>query len=596
MKYLYLLFIVTMGAWLLDVHPAQAQALDAFSTKKGVTMNGSLSTSTTAYAAHGIESRRDPFAWYVNGNINMNLFGYDMPFSFSYSNQGKNYSQPFNQFRFAPSYKWARLYVGNTSMNFSNYTLAGHMFNGVGVELTPAKWHISAMYGTLLKAVPFDVLSPESYSRASFERKGQGLKVAYENEGNTYGISFFHAKDDAASLPYIPDDASITPRENVAIAFNVRQTIIQHIFVDLEYSVSALNRDVRGEKNAFDSSRGTSNLLSHFLSPTNNTRYFDAIQAGLGYNGAFYTIQLRYERVAPDYVTLGAYNVVNDMRNITVAPSVKLFNGRVNLSANAGMQVNNLDNSKNSDAKRWVVNGNANVSAGQHWVFNGGYSNFSNYTRVRPQIDPYFNNPLDTLDFYQVNNTYNGMVMYHTGNKERQQAITFNSSYQYASDRSSNDTTGPMLSRFFTSNLSYAYTLPPKDLTMSASVNYYKNSAAGLSTTFVGPGVNVNKLFLEKTLRTGISAVYNVTEATSTLGEGLKTTTNSTLFNTGLNVNYSPKGKQSETTTDGEGKRKFFNKQTHTIGANISWVIRGATANQRGYNELTSTLNYTYSF
>lgn len=596
MMHRYIFFITTISVLLICGGTVSGQALDQFGVKKGVTMNGSVNASTTAYTASGIDARRDPFAWYLNGNININMFGYDMPFSFSYSNQGKNYSQPFNQFRFTPSYKWARLYVGSSSMNFSNYTLAGHMFNGVGVELTPPKWRISAMYGTLLKAVPFDVLVPESYSRASFERKGAGLKVAYENEGNTYGVSLFRAKDDPASLPFIPDDATITPRENVAVAFNVRQSIIQHIFVDVEYSVSAINRDVRGEKNAFDSSRGTSNLLSHFLSPTNNTRYFDAIQAGLGYNGSFYTIQLRYERVAPDYVTLGAYNVVNDMRNITVAPSFKLFNGKVNLSANAGMQVNNLDDSKSSDARRWVVNGNASVTPGEHWVLNGGYSNFSNYTRVRPQADPYFNNPMDTLDFYQVNNTYNAMVMYHTGDKERQQAITLNSSYQYASDRSSNDSTAAILTKFFTSNVSYSYSLPPKDLTMGATVNYYKNTAAGLSTTFMGPGVNVNKQFLEKTLRTGVSAVYNVTSAKNTTGEGTTISTNSTLFNTGLNVNYSPKGKQPDTAGEGEGKKKLFSKQTHTIGANVSWVFRGATTYQPGYNELTSTINYTYSF
>jgi hypothetical protein len=573
----------------------RGQALDQFGVKKGVTMNGSVNVSTTAYKANGIESRRDPFAWYLNGNINMNLFGYDMPFSFSYSNQGRNYSQPFNQFRFAPSYKWARAYVGTTSMNFSNYTLAGHMFNGIGVELTPSKWRISAMYGTLLKAVPFNVLVPESYNRASFERKGYGLKVGYENAGNAYGVTLFRAKDDKASLPFIPDDATITPRENVAIAFNLRQTIIQHIFVDVEYSVSALNRDVRSEKNAFDSSRGSSNLLSHFLSPTNTTRYFDAIQAGLGYTGSFYTVQLRYERVAPDYVTLGAYNVVNDMRNITVAPTFKLFNGKINLSANAGVQVNNLDNSKTSDAKRWVVNGNASITPNQHWVFNGGYSNFSNYTRIRPQIDPYFNNPLDTLDFYQVNNTYNTMVMYHTGNKDKQHAITLNSSYQYASDKSSAEDAVPNLSRFFTSNLSYSYNLSPQALTMSGAVNYYKNTTAGLNTTFMGPSVNLNKQFLEKTLRTGISATYNMTQATSKVAE-ISTTTNSTLFNTGLNINYSPKGKQAESTTGEEGKRKLFSKQSHNIGTTITWMLRGATANQPGYNELTSTINYTYSF
>ncbi|MVT12318.1 hypothetical protein [Chitinophaga tropicalis] len=574
---------------------ARSQALDQLGVKKGVRMSGSINASTTLYNANGIESRRDPMAWYLNGNININMFGYDMPFSFSYSNQGQNYSQPFNQFRFAPSYKWARAYFGTTSMTFSNYTLAGHMFNGVGVELSPDKWRVSAMYGTLLKAVPFDVAKPESYSRAAFERKGYGLKIGYEDNGNAYGISFFRAKDDASSIPYIPDDATITPRENVAVAFNVRQSIAKRVFVDVEYSVSALNRDVRSEKDAFDSSRGTSNFLNHFLSPTPSTRYFDAIQAGLGYTGSFYTIQLRYERVAPDYVTLGAYNVVNDMRNITVAPTLQLLGGKISLAGNVGVQTNNLDHSKTSDARRWVVNANAGVVPNEHWAFNGGYSNFSNYTRVRPQVDPYFNNPLDTLDFYQVNNTYNGMVMYRTGTKDRQHAITFNTSYQYASDRSSAEDADPQLSKFFTSNVSYSYNLQPQSLSMSGGVNYYKNTASGLNTTFMGPSVNVNKQFFEKTFRAGFNSAYNVTQATTTV-ENATVKTNSTLFNAGLNFNYSPKPKQSEGAEGGEGTKKFFNKQSHNIGATIMWMIRGAAASQPGYNELTSTINYTYSF
>lgn len=574
----YLLCFLLLTASL----PVCSQALDQLGVKKGVSMSGSVNASTTAYKANGIDSRRDPFAWYLNGNININLFGYAMPFSFSYSNQGRNYSQPFNQFRFAPSYKWARAYLGSTSMNFSNYTLAGHMFNGVGVELSPGKWRISAMYGTLLKAVPFDVLVPESYNRAAFERKGQGLKVGYEQNGDVYSVSLFHAKDDATSLPYIPADATISPKENVAVAVNIRQHITTHIFVDAEYSVSALNRDVRSEKNAFDSSRGTSNLFSHLLKPTNTTRYFDAIQAGVGYTGSFYTIQLRYERVAPDYITLGAYNVVNDMRNITVAPTVQLFGGKVNISANAGMQVNNLDNSKLSDAKRLVANINTAVNPNEHWSMNAGYSNFSNYTRVRPLIDPYFNNPMDTLDFYQVNNSYNTMVMYRTGDQNRQQAITLSSSYQYASDKSNAADAVENLSKFFTSNLSYSYNLPPKTLSMTGSVNYYRNTATGLNTTFMGPSVNVNRQFLDKTFRTGVTATYNMTKATS-----IANTTNSTLFNTGLNLNYSPKGKQSEGAA---------HKTTHNIGASVMWLLRGAAESQPGYNELTSSINYTYSF
>jgi hypothetical protein len=303
---------------------------------------------------------------------------------------------------------------------------------------------------------------------------------------------------------------------------------------------------------------------------------------------------LRYERVAPDYVTLGAYNVVNDMRNITIAPTVQLLGGKINLSANAGMQVNNLDNSKTSDTKHWVANLNAAVVPNEHWAFNGGYSNFSNYTRIRPLEDPYFSNPLDTLDFYQVNNSYNAMIMYRTGDKNKQHAITLNTSYQYASDKSSAADAVENLSRFFTSNLSYSYSLQPRALSMTGGVNYYRNTATGLHTAFMGPSVSVNKQYLDKTLRTGLTATYNVTKATTETA-GVSNTTNSTLFNTGFNINYAPKGKQPDSAA-GEGKHKLFNRQAHNIGASVIWLIRGAAASQPGYNELTSTINYTYSF
>jgi hypothetical protein len=254
----------------------------------------------------------------------------------------------------------------------------------------------------------------------------------------------------------------------------------------------------------------------------------------------------------------------------------------VNLTANAGVQQNNLDHSKTSDAKRVVANINMGVAPNEHWMINGGYSNFSSFTRVRPLADPYFNTPQDTLDFYQVNNTCNGMLMYRTGNKEIQHAITLNASYQYASDKSSAQDATANLSKFLTSNVSYSYNVQPRSMSVTGSVNYYKSNASAISTTFMGPGVSVNKQHLEKTLRTGLSANYNVTKATAQV-EGSSNVTNSSLFNTALNIGYSPKKKEQS-------------RQGHNFGASVMWLLRGATGAQPGYNELTSTLNYTYSF
>jgi len=570
------IFVFLLFSLLIVSKQSHAQAIDQLGVKKGVGVGGSLNITTASYAAQGIEARRNPFVWYLNGALHINLFGYSMPFSFNYSNQHTAYSQPFNQFRFAPSYKWVKAYFGNTSMTFSNYTLAGHVFNGVGAELSPGKWKLSAMYGTLLRARPFDAAAPESYDYASFERKGYGVKAAYEDKGNTYGVAVFRAKDDAFSIPFIPDDATLSPQENIAVSGTVKQNITPRIFAEAEYSLSALNRDVRTPKDT--TKQKTLGM------PVENTQLFDAIQTGLGYRGDSYALQLRYERVAPGYATLGAYNVINDMRNITVAPSVQLFGGKINLAANAGIQKNNLDRSKTSSAERFVGNLNVSLTPNEQWCFTGGYSNFRNYTRVRPQADPYFKNPLDTLDFYQVNNSYNASAMHRLGDKNNQQTITLNSSYQHASDKSSAKEAAPGLSQFFSGIISYSYNRVPQSLAVTGSINYNQNNAAGLTTTFFGPTMNVSKLFWDKTVRTALTATYNSTITFSEKAAG------SGLFSAGLNAGYTPKSKK----TEGD-KKKIINAPKHNVGSALLFLRRGAAV-QPAYSEITFTLNYTCSF
>src|SRR5690606_6444178 len=163
---------------------AYGQNLEEIGLKKGINFNGSINLNTVGYHVTGIEQRRDPFNWFLTGSLNVDLFGYSAPLSFSYSNTNKSFSQPFNQFSFAPSYKWAKAYIGYNSMTFSNYTLAGHIFLGGGLELSPGNWRISTMYGRLKKEVPFHLEDSLRYHDASYKRMGYGLKLGYESNGD----------------------------------------------------------------------------------------------------------------------------------------------------------------------------------------------------------------------------------------------------------------------------------------------------------------------------------------------------------------------------------------------------------------------------
>jgi len=559
-----------------------AQNLEEISLKKKPKITGSFSANAVGYHVAGIAARRDPFSWFLNGTLNFNLFGYAAPFSFSYSNTNKSYSQPFNQFRFAPQYKWIKVYTGNTSMTFSPYTLAGHMFLGGGVDLTPGNWRISAMAGRLKKAVPFDLTDTLQHTQASFKRMGYGLKVGYEANGQSIMFNIFTAKDDPRSIPYVLPDNKITPEQNVAVGLSFKKTIFSKIFVSAEYAISALNTNTLANTSGEESSqtdtvavKPTHNLIRGLLPENSTSRYFDAINAAMGYQGKQYNVQLKYERVAPEYQTLGAYYFNNDLRNITVATNVRLFNNKVTLGTNIGLQQNNLDKTRASTTSRTVGAATLQLTPNEKWTISAAYSNFSSYTNMRSQADPYYRNNLDTLNFYQVSETMNGSIGRKLGNQDHPQNIMLTMSYQRSSNKAQTET-GTQLSDFKNATVSYNYMFKPQELTLALAVNAYNNNAAGTSTTFFGPTLTAAKQLFEKAMRLGLASSYNHTSG--------NTAPTSPIWNNQLNLNYTPAPKENA-----------FGRNTFSLAINVLRRLQ-SVGEQPSFTETTATFNYSYSF
>lgn len=250
-----------------------SQNLDELSIDKGLKFNGSVNLNSVGYYVNGIEQRRDPFNWFLTGNLNVDLFGYSAPLSFNYSNANRSFTQPFNQFSFAPQYKWVKTYIGFNAMTFSNYTLAGHVFLGGGVELSPGKWKVAAMHGRLRKAVSYNFMDTINNMDVSYKRKGTGLKVAYDHNGDMVSANIFTAKDDINSIPFILSEQQLTPQQNVAISVNARKKFLKKFFVEAEYAVSSLNTDTRANKSEVqDSLQRPSNNFIRGLLPENATK------------------------------------------------------------------------------------------------------------------------------------------------------------------------------------------------------------------------------------------------------------------------------------------------------------------------------------
>lgn len=575
-----------------------AQDVSQYGWKKGIKIGGGLNFNTVNYASNSTVGRRDPFNWFASGNLNINLFGYSLPFSFSLSNAARNYTQPFNRIQFRPYYKWIKAYWGNTSMNFSPLTLSGHLFNGYGVELNRGKWNVAAMYGKLKEAVPYDPILKNT-STASFKRRGMGIKAGYRfKNGDEVNIVWFTAKDDTASLVSVPQEAQLTPKHNHVASVAIKKKLYKRFNIQVEYALSGIVTDMTA---ANDKTKEKNHSFLKFVLPQkDNAKFYDAVKASFGYNARSYGLQLQYERITPEYQTLGGYFFNNDLVNYSIAPTANLFKSKLNVGGNIGVQFNNLDKSKNSTTKRIVTNANIGYAPGAKWNCSVGYNNFTTFTNIKPLADPFFQNPLDSLNFYQVNNSFTGSITHSFGSKEIKKNLSLNGTYQKAADVQDGTQAGARFSNFVSGNIAYTQSFSKKAITLSSAVNYSMNSAIGSRTVFYGPSINVSTPLVKKLIRSSWGFTYN-----RSMQNG---SSNSAVINGRASLTYSPKSKKqdngNEATADAKpaGLGKVVQAQKpwkgkQDVSLNINYMNRLPTVTTPArFSEFTVTFNWSYSF
>ncbi|WP_339707575.1 hypothetical protein [uncultured Kriegella sp.] len=154
---------------------SQSINFDQLDKEKWMRYNGGVSANAVYYDG---TANRQNLTYYLSGNLNFNIAGlYNIPLSFTYSNQVFDFPNPFkfNRLSLHPSYKWATAHIGDVSMTFSPYTLAGHQFTGGGFDLNPeGKFQVSAMYGRFLKATEYNFEEPRAitvYKRMGYASK-----------------------------------------------------------------------------------------------------------------------------------------------------------------------------------------------------------------------------------------------------------------------------------------------------------------------------------------------------------------------------------------------------------------------------------------
>jgi hypothetical protein len=550
---------------------AQNVRLDNFGknfTEKPVKVGGGISASGVFYDGNDGQDRQ-PFTYFLSGNVNVNFLNQiNLPFSFNFTNLGSNYGYPTLPRRLSvhPQYKWVTGHIGDVAMSFSPYTLNGHMFTGVGVDLAPPNvpLKISAMYGRLQRAVEFD--TAHTTIPASYRRMGYGAKVRYDQEEYFLGWSFLSAKDDATSLDWPPDSLNILPQANTAFSWEAGIKVVEGLNITVEYGLSLLTRDVR-------SPREGSSVFHRALSNRMSTYAYNAYKADLTYQFMKNTVGVGYERIDPDYKTLGAYFFNNDLENVTLKYARPLFKDKVTVAASWGVQRDDLDHNKEQSSKRFVSSANISYTPNDRFNTSLSYSSFQTYMNIRSQFDyingqtPYDN--LDTLDFTQLSQNMALTVTYDfSRNENRRQNVNANLSFQEAADKQGDVIRPGALSRFYNLSTAYSLLFVPEAVQLNAAVNTTFNHVGGDEFLIIGPTVGARAKVFSKKVTMGLSVSYNKSY-TSGVSQGDVT-------NVRYNVAY-----------------VFLKK--HNLNANAIWQQRDL-AERAATQSVTATVGYAYSF
>lgn len=535
-----------------------------------VRLSGGINANAIISAGNG-PAVRDPFTYFFQGNVNVNLFGQiNLPFGFNLTNNGRGFSYPTmpNRLSLHPTYKWISAHLGDVSMTFSPYTLNGHQFRGIGVDLKPkGSWKLSAMYGRLNKAVEENYKLNEG--SPGYKRMGLGLKLGFERSRYTVGLNIFHAKDLINSISKNLDSLMIYPQENLVLGTEAKFCVMKGLELSTELATTALTRDLRDSTQKIKSN----NILQWLSRARNSTSYYTAFNMQIKYTYKKSALGLGYERVAPGYQTLGAYYMNSDIENFTVNASQMILKDRANISMNFGVQKDNLDHAKASSTKRLVTAVSLNYNPNDKLQTTLNYSNFQTYMKMKPQFD-YYNQSLpfqdiDTLNYTQLAQNANVNVNWLTLKNEKQsQILNLNLSFQDASDQQGGLVTNGNGSQFYNAVAAYNLVFIKQGTGVSLAYNMSYNTIGRNNFLAMGPVVSMNAKFFNKMLTTGVSTSLSFSNSAGTR--------QSRVLNTRLNASYVV--------------MKKHNLAFALMNQNRNLVSSGNT------HDMTATLGYGYNF
>ncbi len=468
--------------------------------KEYVKISGGLGLVGAFYNSFGAPAQRDPFYWQIAGNLDVTIGQISLPFSATFNQQERSFTQPFNQYGVSPKYKWITAHLGYRSLTFSEYSLSGNQFLGAGLELAPENFIVKGkiVYGRFAKAVDGYYTDGQVSGTPSFERWGMGALVEVGKPKNNLSVYLFKAKDDKYSIASFADDVTIKPAENLIVGFSTIQNIKKKINFTSEVNFSAYTRDTRVGESVIEGYTFINNLGSLFYA--NSTSSFNkAIKGELSYTEKKYKVGLAYRRVDPDYLSMGSVYLNNDFEDLQLQTTFRILKNKLSINVSGGFQRNNLNKDKVSEMLRLIASLSTTYTINEHWTSTLTFSNFNTSSHMVVV------NTLDTMRYAQVSQNVSGQIMYNKVFKKVRFGTGLNGNYQNAKIFQNDTLNINSSSRLFNANYSFQLGLLKSGLNISANIGAAMTEAGLKAMSTLGPTLSINKRFKSGKITTSLS-------------------------------------------------------------------------------------------
>lgn len=527
-----------------------AQDIETIKNSKPIQASGALSASTTHELITDSTLADNSFYYYLNGNLTTTVYGVvSVPISFAFTDNTftKNAALPFNRFSLSPTYKGYTLYLGYNSLTFSQYTLSGHDFLGIGAAYQNEVWDIAAFYGRLRKACAPD--SAATKFDIGYKRMGGGFKIGHSFEKVTLSgnVIFIGDKNNTVSFDS-HSELYIPAKENIASSIEAGTTLIPNLNIRGEYAFSVI-------KSNYDTS-------------LNYSTVYHAYNTALDYQLNNSTVGIAYKYLPPNYETLGGYYFSEDLQQIAATFSTSIAD-KVSISGDAGFSHDNVKHQKISTNKNLVYSLNVSGNPIEKLNLSASINNDQSYINIRDNYRQLIQTSqfedLDTNNYSQLSSTTTFSVAYTPGNSENiTHSISADFTYQTTSENQRYDT---LTAKARITNLNTGYSCTLTGIGTTFSIRGGFNSSHTMAQT-------VNIL----TLSAGISQRFKKSLSLSTdatLAQTNYDTVSSYIANVRVSAAYT-----------------FFNN--HNISLSGVYIHNSVATTLK--NRLTVNFNYSYTF